>query len=375
MKEVRRCIRCILPESLPSVELDENNVCKHCREYDALLNDWQAIRAKRKSEFEDLLMQARQLKRHYDCLIPLSGGKDSTYALYLCSKVYGLRCLCITFDNGFMTEYARKNIKSGLSEAGADHLLYSINRDLLLKLYKLFLAKSGNFCSVCMRGIHVSTQRAAKAFNVPLIISGGGARISYVNMFPEVFKSGGDLHFFQSILAEEPLERDAAPLLGTDSRQRQALKTQLHKLGLKATASKLLQFVKRAAYRSSIMPEFLVPKPAISISLYDYWDASPAEVYDTIRQEMGWKSPPGQLEHMDCALHELGFYIPTRKFPELTPHTFYRSSLIRRGLITREEAMRAEEDELANHRVPQILETFLMETRMSADDFEASMRI
>ena len=111
MKDIKRCMRCILPESLPSVELDKNGICNHCKTYDRLFSNWEDVKSQRKKEFEDLLQRAKRLNRNYDCLILLSGGKDSTYALYLCDKIYKLKCLCITFDNGFLVEQAKNNIK------------------------------------------------------------------------------------------------------------------------------------------------------------------------------------------------------------------------------------------------------------------------
>jgi hypothetical protein len=337
-----------------------------------LFGDWEAVKVQRKNEFEDLLMRAQQLKHEYDCLVPLSGGKDSTYALYLCAKVYKLKCLAVTFDNGFLTEHARTNIRSALKAAGADHFFYTIDRNLLLKLYRHFLAKSGDFCSVCMRGITVAIQRAVSAFSPPLVVTGSAKRISYLYSFPEVFQ-GGDQGFFSTVLDDPCLRREAAPLLAGASRQRQAVAAQLRRIGLKSAASKLLQIARSAAFRSQIVPESLVPRPVIYVGPYDYMDVSPVEVCGTIRREMGWKSPPEELEHIDCALHELPFYIHTRKFPALSMHTFYRSSLVRRGLMTREEAIRAEERELATLTAPAALEPFLDEIGMSAGEFESSV--
>jgi hypothetical protein len=369
MKEVSRCTRCILPESLPSALLDEHGVCGHCRAYQAMFGGWEAVAEQRKSELEDLFGRAKQLKRPYDCLVPLSGGKDSTYVLYVCSKVYGLRCLCVTFDNGFLTEYARTNIQNALDATGADHLFYRINRDRLLKLYKLFLTKSGDFCSVCMRGINVGTRNAARAFNVPFVISGAAKKISYLGMAPEVKQAGSDAIFIRNVLAGEPLESEATPLLGSASRARQAATFQLRRMGLLATASKLSRAVKKVVYRSVGVPE-----PAVGIRLFDHLDVSPGEMYEVLRQEMGWENPVDKLEHMDCALHELPLYIHTRKFPELSMHTFYRSGRIRQGLMTREEAMYAEEDELANLEPPRILQPFLAEIGMTEEEFESSVQ-
>ena len=88
MKDVKRCTRCILPESLPSVELDKSGVCNYCRTYDRLFSNWENVKSQRKKEFEHLLQRVKRLNRPYDCLIPLSGGKDSTYTLYLFNKIF-----------------------------------------------------------------------------------------------------------------------------------------------------------------------------------------------------------------------------------------------------------------------------------------------
>ncbi len=369
MREVRRCTRCILPESLPSVELDADGVCSHCRAYHAMFGRWGDEKDQRSQELEGWFARARQLNRPYDCLIPLSGGKDSSYALYVCSKVYGLRCLCVTFDNGFLTDHARSNIENALAACGADHLFYRINRGSLLQLYKLFLTKSGDFCSVCMRGINVSTSSAARAFNVPFVISGAARKISYLSMAPELKQAGSDPFFVRNVLEGEPLRDEATLLLGSSGRFRERVIAELRRIGLLSLASKMSRGVKKVLLRSMGMPE-----PAVGIRLYDHLDVKPDEMYEALGKEMGWASPKGELEHMDCALHELPLYIHTRKFPELSMHTLYRSSQIRRGLLTREDALHAEQEELANLHPPKNLAPFLAEIGMSEEEFEASVQ-
>lgn len=370
---MRRCERCILPESLPSVVLDENGVCSHCREYDTLFGDWEVTKAQRKRAFEDLLMQAWRLNRPYDCLIPLSGGKDSTFALHTCSKVYGLRCLCVTFDNGFLTEQARTNIRNAVDATGADHLLYSVNRDHLLGWYRQCLEKSGEFCFVCMRGIAVATERAAAAFNVPLIVNGGGRRVAYLSTAPEVFQSGDDVTF-RNIIGGGAAGWGSTSVLGASFSPGPGQGAPPRQMRLRAMASKLLRLARRVVDRSLRMLEPPVSNTPMNIALFDYLDIDPEQVYQTLRGEMGWANPPGQLEHMDCTLHELPFYIHTKKFPELTRHTFYRSGLVRRGLMGREEALLAEEEELATSTAPSALEPFLEEIGLSKAEFEDAVQ-
>lgn len=126
-QEIKRCTRCILPDTLSSVTFDEKGLCNHCRNYERDFLEWDRISDRKEKEFRAILKKAVSLNRPYDCLVPLSGGKDSTYALYLCTKVYKLRTLAVTLDNGFLSGPARENIKNALESCDADHIFYSIN--------------------------------------------------------------------------------------------------------------------------------------------------------------------------------------------------------------------------------------------------------
>lgn len=214
MEDIKRCTRCVLPTTLPSVEFDSDGVCNQCRRYDKLFGNWENRRAQREKGLEALFKRARRMNRRYDCLVGLSGGKDSTYVLYLCDRIYKLRCLCVTFDNGFMSQHARSNISNALRATNADHIFYTVNRKLLLKLYRLLLSKTGDFCSVCMRGISVCMWDMAIELGIPLVISGAGKRVAYLSSIPELFQ-GGDVTFLRNVLQGEQIEKDALALQWT----------------------------------------------------------------------------------------------------------------------------------------------------------------
>jgi 3'-phosphoadenosine 5'-phosphosulfate sulfotransferase (PAPS reductase)/FAD synthetase len=76
-----------------------------------------------RSHFERLLKKVRR-KEGYDCLVPISGGKDSMYALYLLAGVYKLNVLAYNFDNGFQSEKAAQNIQKGVKKYGVDLVIY-----------------------------------------------------------------------------------------------------------------------------------------------------------------------------------------------------------------------------------------------------------
>jgi tRNA(Ile)-lysidine synthase TilS/MesJ len=170
MSELIRCTRCILPGTLSAVTFDENGVCNHCRKYDADFKEWDSIKERREQEFKAILLHAKKLKRPYDVLVPLSGGKDSTYALYLCSKVYALKVLAVTLDNGYLTQPARNNISNALKCCSADHIYYTLNRENSDELFSIFTRKTGDFCNACMRSINYSIEFASRIFRIPLIV-------------------------------------------------------------------------------------------------------------------------------------------------------------------------------------------------------------
>jgi hypothetical protein len=349
----KRCVRCILPDHLPSVHLDKDGICNHCRKLDSLMENWERNKTHRLEELEGLINRTKKTDHQYDCLVTLSGGKDSTFALYLMSKVYKLKCLCVTFDNGFMSEFARKNITMAVESANADHIYYHINRKNLLKLYNLSLRKSGQFCSVCMRGIGMCMEFPLKAFNIPLAISGDGQRISYLNSFPEVFQ-GGDANYFTTMVSGDPLKKEVNAM-------------QLSSVSLYQKVVRKLRYWSRRIFR---LPS---NKSTTFLQLYDFVEFAPDKILKIIQEEMGWTKPEVEYEHIDCLLHEMQHYVNIFKFEGITMHTFYRSYLIRIGILTRDEALSLEYEELNTQKEPEILDSFLKQIQMSPEEFFSSV--
>jgi len=344
LSEIKRCTRCIIPTSLPSVKVDKDGVCNYCRSYESLYGSPDDIKEDKKSQFEKMISDVKKLNRDYDCLVTLSGGKDSTYSLYLASKVYGLKSICITFDNGFLSDHAKENIKNATEIAGADHIFYSVNRNTMLKLYKFSLMKSGILCSSCMKGIDACGLIATKAFNPPLYFHGNSAKIGYV-IYPELGAAG---EIFRNLIKGEAIESEANQLVSGDRR-------------------KYMDAFNRLLFRNS----YRVPRV---VSFHDYFDVPREELYDTIRREMKWTAPAEETEHMDCLIHEIPFYIHKLKFPELTSKTAFLAGQVRFGGMAREEALEIENSELIENKKPKILDSFLKEIGMSENEFESNVR-
>lgn len=350
MEDINRCTRCILPASIAGITFDESGVCNHCRKYETDFRDWDLKKVRRKKEFERILEKARKLNRSYDVLVPLSGGKDSTYALYLCTKIYRLKTLAVTLDNGFLTQSAKNNIRNAIGSCNSDHIFYTINAKNSSGLFKVFTVKTGDFCNACMRGINYSIEMALKSFNIPLVIKGSGRRVQYVSQIKEV-SSLNTASYFENVIK------------GTEAEGKfRYLSANKNKLEFQKIAGGICDIlgIKRTALMR-FLPQH--------IGIYDYIYLPFNEIIDIIKKEMKWSDASGSVEHLDCQLHDIPFYKDTLRIPHITKYTFHSSGLIRQGLMTREQALKKEETELKRTEPPEELMTFLKENDIELNDY------
>lgn len=350
MEDVKRCTRCILPESLSNITFDDEGVCNHCRKYETDFRNWDLIKERRKTEFEAILNKARQLKRPYDVLVPLSGGKDSTYALYLCSKIYGLKTLSVTLDNGFLTRPAKENIRNALDSTNADHFFYTISKKNSSELFKVFTNKTGDFCNACMRGINYSIELAIKSFNIPLVIKGSGRRVQYVSQIKET-SSLNTASYFVNVIKKTDV-----------GKKYRYLASNKHSLEFQKIAGGITDII--GIKRTTLMR--FIPQ---HIGMYDYIYKPFPEIVEIIKKEMKWNDHAGSIEHLDCELHDIPFYKDTLRIPNITKYTFHSSGLIRQGLITREEAIKKEQNELTRKEPPRELIDFLENQNLPYQDY------
>lgn len=169
-EEIKRCTRCILPATYPNIDFDENGECRVCREFD-IMNakiDWK----KREKKLERILNRYRGKGKKYDVLVPYSGGKDSTYTLWMMKEKYNMRCLAFNFDNGFLEPGALAFVKESAAKLGVDLITYSPDRKLLNRVYKRALEATGEFCAACVVLIPTAIFRAADTQGIRLIAAG-----------------------------------------------------------------------------------------------------------------------------------------------------------------------------------------------------------
>ena len=166
---MKRCSKCNLPETHETITFDENGVCNICNQqkFKNERIDWN----QRKQEL-DALVEEHRGRADYDCIVPFSGGKDSTWTLYYLVKEYGLKPLVVRFDHGFMRPNLEENVKRTMRKLGVDFLTFTPNWKVVQKLMLQAFLEKGDFCWHCHTGIFSYPMWIAIEKKVPLIFWG-----------------------------------------------------------------------------------------------------------------------------------------------------------------------------------------------------------
>ncbi|MBU0704887.1 MAG: hypothetical protein KKC18_13585 [Chloroflexi bacterium] len=181
---MKRCKRCVLPETFPGIQFDEEGICQYCRRTPA--TGAQAERragqkARLRARLDELVSQVRD-RPGYHCLMSWSGGKDSTYTLWLLKEQYDLRILAFTFDNGFVSPAAMKNMQVVAENLKVDHVIVKPRFDLLRQLFLAStqpgmyppraLERASGICNTCMALAKGIGLRMALEKNIPILAYG-----------------------------------------------------------------------------------------------------------------------------------------------------------------------------------------------------------
>jgi N-acetyl sugar amidotransferase len=166
---LKKCTKCGLPETYETIEFDENGSCNICRstEFKKHNVDWE----KRKRMLDKIIEKFRG-KYDYDCIVPFSGGKDSTFQLYYLVKEYKLKPLVIRFNHGFLRPQTQKNTERVLKFLGVDFLEFTPNWKIVKRLMRESFIRKTDFCWHCHCGIYSYPLQMALKLNIPLVIWG-----------------------------------------------------------------------------------------------------------------------------------------------------------------------------------------------------------
>jgi len=337
---MKYCVRCCIPETEEGTNFDELGICQACRSSEEKMHlDW----VEREHELRRILEEAKaNAGDNYDCIVPISGGKDSTFQLHVLTKVYGMKPLAVTFSHNWFSETGWYNLVNALETFNVDHIMFTPNRSLIGRIAKRSLIEIGDSCWHCHIGVGAFPLQVAVKFGIPLLVYGepsaeGQGEGSYYHPIPY------DREYFLKISARKTPEEMVGPGL---------------------TAKDLWPFRLPTAEECEA-----AGVKGIHLGTYIFWDDE--RQMEFVRDTYGWRET--QMENTykryksaECIMpgvHDFTLYLK-RGFGRAT---FHANIDVRNGLLTREEGL-----ELASRydgERPEALDYFLKITGMSETEF------
>lgn len=309
---VQYCTRCCMPETNEGIKFDELGVCQACQSQEQKMHiNW----VEREKKLREILEKHRSKDgKNYDCIVPISGGKDSCFQLHIIKKVYGLKPLAVTFSHNWFTETGKYNLQNILEKLNIDHIMFTPNRELINKLARKSIGKIGDPCWHCHSGVGAFPLQVAVKFNVPLLIWG-----------ESICESSGRASYFEPV---RKYDRDYFIKVSAKIYPEEMI-------GDGITEQDLLPF--KLPSWEEIDKVGIV---GIHIGDFLFWDDE--RQMEFLKKEYGWKEDYVEgtykgYKSVECKMsgaHDYTKYLK-RGFGRATDHA---SADVRIGLLTREEA-------------------------------------
>jgi len=296
------CQRCVLDTTVRDIRFDEAGVCQYCRIHDALEKEFPLNEAGQR-KFNDLIddIKRRGKNEDYDIIVGISGGRDSTFALYTAVKL-GLRPLAVHFDNGWNSETAVTNIKKATDKLKVDLHTFVIDWEEFKDLQISFLKASVSDAEIPTDvGIHGLLQKVAAQENIKYVVFAHSFRTEGVAPLGWTYMDGCYINSVHKRFGTKPLKN--FPNL--------TLKDFFY-----------YQLIKRIK--------------VLSLLVYIPYDQK--EVERVLQSELGWTYYGGH-HHESYYTHFFQSYYLPKKF-NIDKRKIEYSALIRSGQMTRDEALK-----------------------------------
>ena len=318
---MKYCTKCVMPETAESLSFDDGGTCSVCRqiEYKREAIDW----PERRKWLNELADRYRG-KHEYDCIVPFSGGKDSTFTLWYIVRQLKLRPLVVRFDHGFLRPTVQENSIRTFRTLGVDVLHFTPNWQVVRKLMFESLRRRGDFCWHCHTGIFSYPMWVALRWSVPLLFWGEpGAEYSSFYSYDEM-EEADERRFNRKVNLGINADDIFGMLDNTISDYR------VDPRDLKPYTFPTSAELRKAKIKSVFLGSFIP------------WDVK--EQVSVIKSELGWRGdevegipPEYDYEKIECFMQGVRDYIKflKRGFGRTTHLT---SIDVRNGRMTREEA-------------------------------------
>jgi glutamine---fructose-6-phosphate transaminase (isomerizing) len=326
---LKRCTKCLLPETFPSIEFDENGVCNFCRDY-------KKVQPKGLEALEEAIAPYRSTTGEPDCIVGFSGGRDSSFVLHYVKNVLKMNPIAYTYDWGMVTDLARRNQARICGKLGIEHILISADierkRENIRKNVQAWLKRPDlGMIPLLMAGdkqFYYFAHQLMEQIGVKLVFNGGndfektGFKVGFCGINQKDTGGKGILTGISSLTKLKLLTYYAKQYLLNPSYINSSLFDTLH------------------AYYSS----YILPDAHIYFFHYIRWDEK--EVVSTIRGEYDWEvatdtDATWRIGDGTAAFYDYIYYT-VAGFSEFDT---FRSNQIREGLLTREEALKMVSEE------------------------------
>ncbi|WP_262030990.1 amino acid adenylation domain-containing protein [Microvirga sp. Mcv34] len=321
--QVRYCERCGVSSDMPGTTYDENGVCNLCQAFDTYVDKAQSYF--RTPEDLQVLISEMQANRKgpYDCIVLLSGGKDSSFML--CKLVaMGVKPLTYTLDNGFISDDAKANIRRLVNGLGVDHHWGSTPH--MNEIFVDSLKRFANVCNGCFKTIYTLATNYARENGIGYIVTG---------------LSRGQ--FFETRLTEEVFKRDDYDPSRLDALVAEARK-EYHR-----REDAVSRYLDVDVFRNdSIFEEVKF------VDFYRYWSVPLEDMLEFLKTQAGWSRPSDTGRSTNCLINDVGIYIH-KKQRGYHNYALPYSWDVRLGQKTRDEAIDELNDDLNVPRIKEIM--------------------
>ncbi|MGD1805298.1 amino acid adenylation domain-containing protein [Dapis sp. BLCC M126] len=334
------CTKCGISSNYPDITFDSAGVCNICRSYESYKHKAQKY-FKTLEDLQAIFNQAKTKKQgEYDCLMLLSGGKDSTYVLYQLVEM-GLKVLAFTLDNGYISEQAKGNIRRVVESLGVEHIFGTT--PAMNAIFVDSLKRHCNVCNGCFKTIYTLSMKLADQKGIPIIVTG---------------LSRGQ--FFETRLTEELFTKSTIDIDEIDE--------------MVLAARKAYHRVDDAIFReldvAAFQDDSIFEKVQI-IDFYRYCDVELDEMLTFLKEKAPWIRPSDTGRSTNCLINNVGIHIHTQK-QGYHNYALPYSWDVRLGHKERDAALEELNDEINVENVQQILgeigytDTEEMENRLVA---------
>jgi len=326
---IKRCTKCVLPETMPYIRFDDKGICNYCHNY-KIRN-----KPKPKEELFELVEPYRRVGKELDCIVPFSGGRDSAYGLHMIVDELGMKPVTYTYDWGMVTDLGRRNISIMCAELGVENII-------------------------------VAADISKKRKNITMNLK---AWLKSPHLGMMAMLTAGDKHFFRYVEEIKRQTKIDLNLWGVNPLEATHFKTGF--LGIEP------DFEEKRVYSHGIMKQLryhskrfkaMTESPGYFNSslwdtlsgeyyrsftekkdyyhLFDYWRWDENIVNDTLINQYGWETAIDTSTTWRIGDGTAGFYnYVYYTVAGFTEHDTFRSNQIREGQLTRGEALKLIEDE------------------------------